>query len=53
VAKPFELADELTLVVLGGLALLEVVVAQLLVGERYDLKLWTGPLLESATYPPA
>jgi hypothetical protein len=33
VAEPLELADELLLVVFGGVALLEVVVAQLLVGH--------------------
>ena len=32
-AEPLELADELPLVVFGGVALLEVVVAQLLVGH--------------------
>ena len=32
-AQPLELADQLPLVVLGGLALREVVVAQLLVGH--------------------
>jgi hypothetical protein len=26
---------------------------RLLAGKRYDLKLWTGALHESATYPPA
>jgi hypothetical protein len=33
VAKPLELANQLPLVVLGGLALLEVVIAQLLIGH--------------------
>ena len=32
-AQPLELADQLPLVVVGGLALLELVVAQLLVGH--------------------
>jgi hypothetical protein len=41
VAKPFELADELTLVVLGGLALLEVVVAQLLEATPWS-RMWSA-----------
>jgi adenine-specific DNA-methyltransferase len=42
----FIVSDTWDLEVLGGLLLSKV-------AERYDLKLWTGTLHESATYPPA